>query len=170
VTKVAIIHDFNKGGNKQAALIKAAATNLQFTEINARTDAGPPGLDVAISNFANPPDGKKGLIVTAGSVAGNRRDLIVSLAKALKLPAIYPNRMYPTMGGLISKGADVPLQYGKAGVHVAKIMRTGLHPPYNGSQGKNTNFELVINLLTAKALGLLPVAPSLLAQADLVIT
>jgi putative ABC transport system substrate-binding protein len=106
-----------------------------------------------------------GLLVTVGGTAVHR-DLIVAAAAKYRLPAIYPYRYFATSGGLISYGPDTIEPYLRAASYVDRILK-GERPANLPVQGP-TKYQLVINLKTAKALGL-TVAPSLLARADEVI-
>jgi putative ABC transport system substrate-binding protein len=105
------------------------------------------------------------LIVTAGGTAF-RRDLIIKLASRHKLPAVYPFRYYAKDGGLISYGPDTLDPIRRAAVYVDRILK-GEKPADLPVQAP-TKYELVINLRTARALGL-TVAATLLARADEVI-
>ena len=104
--------------------------------------------------------------MTASALAQARRDLIVTLAARHKLPAVYFQRIFVTGGGLISYGADVVDQYRRAAGYVDRILK-GEKPADLPVQAP-TKYELVINLKTAKELGL-TVQPSLLSRADEVI-
>ena len=107
-----------------------------------------------------------GLIVTASPLAGVHRNLIATLAARHKLPAVYPARFYATAGGLISYGPDLVDQFRRAAGYVDRILK-GEKPADLPVQAP-TKYELVINLKTAKALGL-AVPQTLLASADEVI-
>jgi putative ABC transport system substrate-binding protein len=132
-----------------------------LTPVNTR-DA--PEIERAITAFARSSNG--GLIVTAGPLTVVHRDLIITLAARHKLPAVYWSRFYVTGGGLISYGADLIDQHRRAASYVDRILK-GEKPADLPVQAP-TKFELVINLKTAKALGL-TVPPPLLARANEVI-
>ena len=110
--------------------------------------------------------GNGGLIVTASASAIVHRELIVSLANRHKLPSVYFQRPFATAGGLISYGSDIVGQYRRAAAYVDRILK-GEKPADLPVQAP-TKYELVINLKTAKALGL-DIPPTLLARADEVI-
>ena len=120
--------------------------------------------DRARDAFARTTNG--GLIVTGSALAALHRKLIITLAARYKLPAVYFERLFVNGGGLISYGADSRDQYRRAASYVDRILE-GEKPADLPVQAP-TKFELVINLKTAKALGL-DVPPTLLARADEVI-
>jgi putative ABC transport system substrate-binding protein len=162
--RVAVLRDATQGaGTSQFAAIQTAAPSLgmEVNPVNMR-DAGE--IDRAIAAFARSPNG--GLIVTAGASAYVHRDLIITLAARHKLPAVYPVRYFVISGGLISYVADYVHHYQRAADYVDRILK-GEKPADLPVQAP-TKYELVINLRTAKALGL-DVPPMLLARADEVI-
>jgi ABC-type uncharacterized transport system substrate-binding protein len=129
--------------------------------INVR-DAGE--IERAVTAFARVPN--SGLIVTRSALANVHHDLIVNLAAQHKLPAIYFDRTFPGWGGLISYGPNYVDLYRGAAVYVDRILK-GEKPAALPVQAP-TKYQLVINLKTAKALGL-TVPQALLAAADEVI-
>jgi putative ABC transport system substrate-binding protein len=150
-------------GIGQFAVIQSVASSVgvDVSPINIH-DAGEIERDVAA--FAR--SGNGGLIVTASTVANVNRDLIVTLADRHRLPAVYFERLFVTGGGLISYGADLDDQYRRAAGYVDRVLR-GQKPADLPVQAP-TKYDLVINLNTAKALGL-TVPASVLARADEVI-
>ena len=164
VTRAAVLRDHSlTSGTGQFAAIQAVASSVrvEVSPISVR-DAGE--IERGIAGFARSSNG--GLIVTGSALASVHRDLIVTLAAQHKLPAVYPNRIYATLGGLISYGPDVVDQYRRAAGYVDRILKGD--KPANLPVQAPTKFELVINLKTAKALGM-TVPPTLLTQADEVI-
>ena len=147
-------------GTGQFAAIQAVAPSLrvEVNPVNVR-DAGE--IERAVAAFARSPNG--GLIVTASAAATLHRDLIITLAARHKLPAVYFERFFVAAGGLISYGPDYVDQYRRAAGYVDRILK-GEKPADLPVQAP-TKYELVINLKTAKALGL-DVPPTLLARAD----
>jgi putative ABC transport system substrate-binding protein len=121
-------------------------------------------IERAVSDFAREPNG--GLIATASASGITQRELIVSLAARHKLPAVYVTRDNVSIGGLISYGADFTDMYRRAASYVDRILK-GEKPADMPVQAP-TKYDLVINLKTAKALGI-TLPPSLLARADEVI-
>ena len=164
VTRAAVLRDPTiTAGIGQFAAIQSVAPSLgvEVSPIDVR-DAGE--IERAVTAFARCPNG--GLIVTASASAASHRDLIITLAARHKLPAVYSDRFYVAGGGLISYGPDLVDQYRRAAGYVDRILK-GEKPADLPVQAP-TKYELVINLKTAKALGL-EVPPTLLARADEVI-
>ena len=139
----------------------APALGVDVTVINLR-DAG--DIERTVAAFASSPNG--GLIVAASALAITHRELIIALAAKYKLPAVYYRRYYVDSGGLISYGFDILQQYRGAAGYVDRILK-GEKPADLPVQAP-TKYELVINLKTAKALGL-KIPSQLLAIADAVI-
>jgi putative tryptophan/tyrosine transport system substrate-binding protein len=165
VTRAAVLRDaVVPSGIGQFGVIQAVAPSLrvEVNPINMRRDAGE--IERAIAAFAGSPNG--GLILTAGAMSLLHYDLIVTLAARHKLPAIYAYRHIVAAGGLISYAADYTDQYRRAAGYVDRILK-GEKPADLPVQAP-VKYETVINLKTAKALGL-TVPPTLLARADEVI-
>jgi len=164
VTRVAVPRDSTAtAGIGQFAVIQALAPSvgLEVTAINVR-DARE--IEKAMSGFAQTANG--GLIVTAGPGTLIHRDLIVALAARHRLPAIYFDRYSVSVGGLFSYGPRIIDQYRQAAGYIDRILK-GEKPGDLPVQAPN-KYELVINLKTAKALGL-TIPPAMLARADEVI-
>ena len=126
--------------------------------------ADPGEMEDVLSAFAR--GANSGLVVTGSASAVMHRDLIIKLAAQHRLPAIYYEHSFVAAGGLISYGPDFVDQYRRAASYVDRVLR-GEKPADLPVQAP-TKYELVLNLKTAKALGL-EVPPALLARADLVI-
>ena len=163
VTRAAVLRDPTQSGASQFTAIQTVAPSLrvEVSPVNTR-DAGE--IERAVAAFARAPNG--GLIVTAGAAVTLHRELIITLAARHKLPAVYYERFFVVAGGLISYGPDYVDQYRRAAGYVDRILK-GEKPADLPVQAP-TKYELVINLKTARALGL-EVPPTLLARADEVI-
>ena len=150
-------------GPGQFAAIQAVAPSLgvELRPVDVR-DAGE--VERAITAFGQ--SANSGLIVTGSTGAAVHRELIIALAARHRLPAIYNSRFWTAAGGLMSYGPDFLDQFRRAAGYVDRILK-GEKPGDLPVQAP-TKYELVINLKTAKALGL-EVPPSLLARADEVI-
>ena len=164
VTQEAVLRDpAITAGVGQFAVIQAVAPPLGL-EVSAINVGDAREIEGAVTAFARQPNG--GLIVTAGPLTNIHRDLIVALAARHKLPAVYWDRTPVTGGGLISYGADTVGQHRQAASYVDRILK-GEKPADLPVQAPN-KYQLVINLKTAKTLGI-TVPPALLASADEVI-
>ena len=164
VTRVAVLRDATQGvGTSWFAAIQAMASSLGV-EVNAVNLREASEIERVVAAFARPANG--GLIVVPSGSAAVHRRLIITLAARHKLPAVYYARFFVTGGGLISYGADYIDQYQHAAGYVDRILK-GEKPADLPVQAP-TKFELIINLKTAKALGI-EVPPTLLARADEVI-
>jgi ABC-type uncharacterized transport system substrate-binding protein len=161
VTRAVVIRDPTSGaGRGQLAAMesRAPALGLKLFPVGVR-DAAEIGR--AMSEIAREPN--SGLVVTTSTRASAHRDLIVALAARHRLPAVYPFRFYVESGGLISYGVDWNDQYRRAAAYVDRILkgeRAATLPVQTPAR-----YELVINLKTARALGL-DVPPSILGRID----
>jgi ABC-type uncharacterized transport system substrate-binding protein len=164
VTRAAVLRDpaIAAGPGLFGAIQTAApSVGMEVSPVNVR-DAGE--IERAIAAFARSSNG--GLIVTGSPLATAHRDLIATLAARHKLPAVYSNRFYVTGGGLISYGPDFVDQFRRAAGHVDRILK-GENPADLPVQAP-VKYETVLNLKTAKALGL-DIPATVLARADEVI-
>jgi len=164
VTRAAVLRDpASPQGTGQWGAIQAAApaARIEVSPINVRAADE---IERAVAAFARSSNG--GLIVPGSALAIVHRKLIIALAARHKLPAVYPIRFFATDGGLISYGADGTEPHRRAAAYVDRILKG--EKPGDLPVQTPTKYQLVINLKTAKALGL-TVPPSLLARADEVI-
>ena len=164
VMRVAVLRDpALTAGIGQFGVIQSAAQSLgvEVSPVNVRD---PGEIERGVAAFARSPNG--GLILTGSALATVHRKLIINLAARHKLPAVYVTRYFVMDGGLISYGIDYLDQYRQAAGYVDRILK-GEKPADLPVQAP-TKYELVINLNTARALGL-EVPPTLLARADEVI-
>jgi ABC-type uncharacterized transport system substrate-binding protein len=164
VTRAAVLRDPGQvSGGGQLGAIQSVAPSLavELRPVDVR-DASE--IERAVTAFGRSPNG--GVIVTAGGAAAVHRSLIVTLAAKHKLPAVYFERSFVTAGGLISYGTDYIDFYRRSAGYVDRILK-GEKPGDLPVQAP-TRYELVINLRTAKALGL-DMPPTVLARADEVI-
>ena len=166
VKRVAVIR--NAGGANgvgQLAAIQTAALAFGVEVEVTPVGTGSAGeIERGLTAFARAPNG--GVVVTLSAQSQAHRALITGLAARHKLPAVYPYRMFTTAGGLMSYGPDPIDQYRRAAGYVDRILK-GEKPGDLPVQGP-VKYELVINLKTAKALGL-TIPETLLATADEVI-
>jgi putative ABC transport system substrate-binding protein len=164
VNRAAVLRDpAISSGTGQWGAISSAAPSLgvEVSPVNVR-DA--PEIERGIAAFAR--SGYGGLIVTGGPLSLVHREMIISLATRHKLPAVYFIRPFVAAGGLISYGPDVVDQFRRGAGYVDRILKG--EKPADLPVQSPTRYELVLNLKTAKALGL-TVPPTLLARADEVI-
>ena len=164
VTRAGVIRDAAlASGPAQFAAIQAMAPSLgiEVSPVNVRDVAE---VERAISAFARAAN--SGLIVTGSALVAVHRHRIIALAARLKLPAVYPERLFVDDGGLIAYGPDFLDQYRRAAGYVDRILK-GDKPADLPVQAP-TKYDLVINLKTATALGL-DIPAAVLARADRVI-
>src|SRR5215472_9975941 len=163
LTRAAFLRDSaNPAGIAQFVAIRATGSSLgvDVSPIDLRNASE---IERDVADFARSPNG--GLIVT-GSAGELHRDVIIALAARYRLPAVYNNRAEVTHGGLISYGPELVEQFRSAAEYVDRILK-GEKPSDLPVQAP-TKFELIINLKTARTLGL-AVPQSLLSSADEVI-
>ena len=164
VTRAGVIRNpAVRSGSGQFGAIQAVAPYLRMevTPIDVRD---PAEMERTVAAFAGSPNG--GLIITANGSAVVHRSLIIARAARHKLPTVYWQRHFVEAGGLVSYGDDGTDQYRRAAEYVDRILK-GEKPGDLPVQAP-TKFQTVINLKTAKALGL-EIPPTILARADEVI-
>jgi len=175
--RVELLHELLPDVSTIAVLGNPNNENFQLDppDIRAATDAFKQRLEVLTASTANGLEAAfttmvqhrlGALIVVPDPFFFGRREQLVELAARHMMPAIYPSRMFTDLGGLMSYGSEYQDLYERSGIYVGKILK-GAKPADLPIQ-QSTKVELVINLKTAKALGL-TVPPSLLARADEVI-
>jgi putative ABC transport system substrate-binding protein len=162
-TRVAVLRDANvaSGIGQFAAVQAVAPIGMELSAIGVRNADE---VEDAIAALGREPNG--GLIVTASGFGANHSQMIAALAARHRVPAVYPFRYFARAGGLICYGPNYPDQYRRAAGYVDRILK-GEKPADLPVQAP-TKYELVVNLKTAKALGL-SVPDTLLARADEVI-
>jgi putative tryptophan/tyrosine transport system substrate-binding protein len=164
VTRAAVIRDsaIASGVGQFAAVASMGpALGVDIVPVNV---SPPSEMEEALAAFARSANG--GMVVTGSASAVMHRDLIIKLAAQHRLPAVYYEHSFVAAGGLISYGPDFVDQYRRAAGYVDRILKG--EKPADLPVQQATKMELVINLKTAKALGL-DVPPTLLARADEVI-
>ena len=161
LTRAAVLRDptIAAGIGQFAAIQAVGPITMELSVVDLRdTDA----IEQDVADFAR---GSKngGLIVTVGPFGANHPNVITTLANRYKLPAVYPFRYFVGVGGLMSYGPDLVSQFRPAAGYVDRILKG--EKPADLPVQTPTKYELVINLKTARALGL-EVPPTLLARAD----
>jgi putative ABC transport system substrate-binding protein len=164
VTRVAVLQQAGlPGALGQVGAVQTAGPTLgvEVKPLNVRDAAS---IEAGVTSFAQAPNG--GMIVVGGALPQRHRDLVIAVTARAKLPTIYFERSFVTAGGLASYGANETDQYRRAASYVDRILK-GEKPADLPVQAP-TKYELVMNLKTAKTLGL-AISPALLATADVVI-
>jgi len=164
VTRVAVIRNPTRGGGignfgaiqGAASPLRVEVSPIDLRDINA--------IEHGVAAFAGAPNG--GVIVPPAALATTHRDVIVKVAARYRLPAVYPLRIFVVDGGLMSYGPGTTDLYPRVAGYIDRILK-GEKPADLPVQAP-TKYELVVNLKTAKALGL-AVPSALLARADEVI-
>jgi putative tryptophan/tyrosine transport system substrate-binding protein len=164
VTRVAILRDPSIAAGLGMWGAMLAVSSLIGVELRPVDMRDPGEIERALTAFAREPNG--GLILTGSALAIVHRDLIIALAARHRLPAVYSERYFTAAGGLSSYGSNNVEHYRLAAGYVDRILKG--EKPADLPVQASTKYELVINLKTAKALGL-ELPPTLLARADEVI-
>jgi ABC-type uncharacterized transport system substrate-binding protein len=158
-----VVNPANPNADRFSGFIESSARSAGLDVVTASV-RNPAEIAVAVADAGRRSDA--GLVVAPDSVTTIHRELIIGLAAHHRLPAIYPFRIFPMEGGLMSYGLDLVEIYRQAAIYVDRILR-GAQPSDLPVQAPN-KFELIVNARTAKALGL-EISPTLLARADEVI-
>src|SRR5262245_25011455 len=162
VTRVAVLRDLTIGISQLAAIQAVApALGVELTPIGIRDAVE---VERGVTAFAR--GSTDGMIVTPSTLALAHRELIATVAARHRLPAVYGFRYYVTVGGLLSYGPNTVDQFRRAAGYVDRILKG--EKPADFPVQTPTKYELVINLKTAKALGL-DLPASVLSRADEVI-
>ncbi len=164
VTRAAVLRDpAIAAGIGQFAVIQSVAPSVGV-DVSPLNLSDATEIESEVAAFASSANG--GLILTASALSALHRDLIITLAARYKLPAVYHERSYVAAGGLVSYGSNFLDQFPRAAVYVDRILKG--EKPADLPVQVPTKYELVINLKTAKALGL-AIPQTVLARADDVI-
>jgi putative ABC transport system substrate-binding protein len=160
LARVIVFRDVDTTGTGQFGAIQSAAQSIGI-EVSPAGVRNVGDIESAVMDFARFPKG--GVVVTGSAPAAVHRDLIIALADRHRLPSIYPFRYFTHSGGLLSYGPTTIEPYKGAAGYVDRILKG--EKPANLPVQASTKYELVINMKTAKILGL-DVPPTLLAIAD----
>jgi putative tryptophan/tyrosine transport system substrate-binding protein len=163
VTRAGVLRDpISPASLSELAALQAVAplVGIELTPVDVRDSQE---IAHAFEAFERGQTAVVGLIVPPSPMAARHRDLIITLAAQHRLPAVYGLRFYVVAGGLMSYGGSTATLYQLAAEYVDRILKG--EQPANLPVQQSTKFELVINLKTAKALGL-TVPPAMLAHAD----
>ena len=163
ISIAALINPINPNSEPQLLDLQAAANVLGLTIVPVRASTDQEIEDVFPTLRQRQ---MRALLVTADGFLISRRDLLVTLAARHAIPTMYPLRQYADAGGLMSYGANLPAGFRECGIYVGKILKGA--KPADLPVLQPSTYELVINLKTAKALGL-NVPATLIALADEVI-
>jgi putative tryptophan/tyrosine transport system substrate-binding protein len=163
VTRVAVLREPGAAGIGLWAVIQSVAQSMSV-EVKSISSTDAAAMERSVAAFANSPNG--GLIVPVSASGLTHRELIVSLAARHRLPTAYAYRVFVVHGGLFTYSTDISNNYRRAASYVDRILK-GEKPGELPVQSP-TKYDLVINLKTAKALGL-DIPPTLIARADEVI-
>jgi putative ABC transport system substrate-binding protein len=164
IKRIAVLRDAAApAGIGQWAVVQASCTlsGIEAVPIDPRN---PSNIENGVASFAREPNG--GLIATVGSSSSLYSQTIIDTAARHRLPTIYSNRTFAASGGLVSYGTDLLQQYRRAAEYVDRVLKG--EKPADLPVQTPTKYELVINLRTARTLGL-TIPPTLLARADEVI-
>jgi putative tryptophan/tyrosine transport system substrate-binding protein len=164
VTRVAVIRDVSNPASSGEFVAIQSVGHLLGVEVRPINVGDSGEIERAVAAFAGSANGA--LIVTGSAAVSTHRDLVIAFAARHRLPTVYSNRPFVTAGGLISYGADPVDQYRRAAGYVDRVLKG--EKPADLPVQASTRFELVINLKTAKALGL-DIPLSLQQRADEVI-
>jgi putative ABC transport system substrate-binding protein len=160
--RVAVLWERSNPGNQIQLKGAEAAARVLGLDVQSLPVQAPNDLESAFRAARS----AGAVLAVDAPMFGNHRTRLVALAASGRLPAIYGFRAFVEAGGLMSYGVDVPYLYAGAGIYVDKILKGA--KPADLPVEQPTKFELVINLKTAKALGL-SIPPSLLLRADQVL-
>jgi putative ABC transport system substrate-binding protein len=164
VNRAAVLRDpSGTTGIAQLAALHSAAPSLSIV-VSPLDVRDPDDIKRAVTEFARSPNGD--LVLTASGQGIRHRELIIALAARHNLPAIYPYHLFVISGGLMSYGIDTTEPMRRAAGYVDRVLKREKPADLPGQQP--TKFGLMINLKTAKALGI-EILPTLLARADEVI-